>query len=106
MKKVNATFEPIEGVKRALDDWNKNYAKSFRDALLDSENQMFLKELFTSEGEGNILDMVLNMSQSNQNLSQAELFNITETREQLTAYFEGNFRFGLHAILFDKHNSN
>jgi len=89
IQKVNATFEPIEGLKKFLDDWNKSYSQEMRKALLDEENQKFLKELFTSEEEGNLLDLLGNMQ--TQNTSQDGAFNITETRERFSAYFEGNF---------------
>ena len=91
--KVNATFEPLEGLKAFLYDWNKSYSKTMRKALLDPDNQQFLKELFTSEEEGNLLDMLFNASQANQNVTDENPFNITETREQFSVYFEGNFRF-------------
>ena len=49
IKKVNATFEPLEGIKKFVDEWNESYSKNMRKALLDPDNQQFLKELFTSE---------------------------------------------------------
>ena len=88
---MNATFEPIEGLKKVIDEWNKSYSSVLRQALLDQENQKFLKELFTSEEEGNLLDMLLNLPA--QNTSQKIPFNITETRQQFSTYFQGNFRF-------------
>ena len=45
--KVNATFEPLEGLKAFLYDWNKSYSKTMRKALLDPDNQQFLKETCT-----------------------------------------------------------
>ena len=76
-----------------ISDWNKNYSKSLREYLLNSDNQEFLKDLFTSDEEGNLLDLVFSASQSNQNVSEEKIFNITETREVLSAYFAGNFRY-------------
>ena len=64
-----------------------------RKALLDPDNQAFLKELFTSEEDGNLLDMIFNVSQSNENSTENNPFNITETRERFSVYFEGNFRY-------------
>ena len=76
-----------------ISDWNKIYSKSLREYLLNSDNQEFLKDLFTSDEEGNLLDLVFSASQSNQNVSEEKIFNITETREVLSAYFAGNFRY-------------
>ena len=92
MKKINSTFEPLEGIKQFINDWNKSYSKTMRKALLDPDNQEFLKELFTSEEEGNLLDMIFNVSQTNNITSENNQFNVTETRERLSVYFGGNFR--------------
>ena len=92
VKKINSTFEPLEGIKQFINDWNKSYSKTMRKALLDPDNQEFLKELFTSEEEGNLLDMIFNVSQTSNITSENNQFNVTETRERLSVYFEGNFR--------------
>jgi len=91
VKKINSTFEPLEGIKQFINDWNKSYSKTMRKALLDPDNQEFLKELFTSEEEGNLLDMIFNVSQTSNITSENNQFNVTETRERLSVYFEGNF---------------
>ena len=93
MRVVNDTFGPIEDVRRLTKVWVDNYAERVSGLFLDQENQDFIARLFTSDDEGDLLDLLLNnnITKALNTEGNKELVNDTRLREQLREYFSGNF---------------
>ena len=97
INKINSTFQSFERVKELAAAWTENYSQVVSEVLLDPANQKFLKDFFTSEQNGNLLDLLLQQQVKPQSRQQ---FNMTDIRETLANFFSGNFRFSHSAAFF------
>ena len=59
IKKVNSTFESLDKARGLVTDWNDRLSKTVRDILLNEETQEFLRDLFTSSDDENIMMTLL-----------------------------------------------
>ena len=58
IKKVNSTFESMDKARGLMTDWNERLSKTVRDILLNEETQEFLRDLFTSSDDENIITLL------------------------------------------------
>ena len=59
IKKVNSTFESLDQARGLMTEWNGRLSKTVRDILLNGETQEFLRDLFTSSDDENIMMTLL-----------------------------------------------
>ncbi len=90
---VNATFAPIEDVRRLTQMWIDTYSERVRGLFLDKENQEFIKNLFTTDVEDGFLDLLLNnnFTKALNEQGAVQLMNETELKASLQDYFVGNY---------------